>query len=112
MSQDFPYGLGDGDAGSLEDLVADSQALTADCESLSVVIYRNLLKRIQILLDVSPFEIVSGFFKPPDPVPSRGQGPGNCKIRDHGGSHQDGERWAGYAIVSLLIIPWSETMQT
>ena len=47
----------------LKDLPADSFALTFDRKELAVFFYDDLLNRLQIFFDISPFKTVARFIK-------------------------------------------------
>jgi hypothetical protein len=51
----------DSDANRLENLAACPEAFTPYGERLALVFYSDLLQGFEILLDVSPFETVTGF---------------------------------------------------
>ena len=63
MSRQFSYFLGHRHADSLKYLPAAAEALAADGKLFPVVVQGDLLKRIQILLDVGPLEGLAGLLQ-------------------------------------------------
>lgn len=65
-SSELPDGERDGHADRLEEPAAAAPAFTANGEALSVIVDHDLLKALEIPLDVGPFETVADLLDLPE----------------------------------------------